>query len=94
MIIEPTRFSFHQVFSPDLSAVGSLRKALGTHIHTAVQRLTEIVHRQRGLPGIGQQGCKIASLTQPGKAEIYNELLNSLTLPYVVFEPLLHSVSV
>lgn len=58
MIIEQTWFSFHQVFSPDLSAVGGLRKALGTHIHTAVERLTEIVQRQRGLPGIGQQGAR------------------------------------
>ncbi len=86
MIIEQAWFSFHQVFPLDLSAVGSLRKALGTHSHTAVERLTEIVHRFlwsiERITWYRATGCKIASLTPPAKAEFYNELLNSLTLPY------------
>lgn len=93
MIIEQAWFSFHQVFSLDWSAVGSLRKALGTHSHTAVERLTEMVHRflwsMERITWYRATGCKIASLTSPGKVEFYNELLNSLTLPYTDFQHLM-----
>lgn len=92
MIIEQAWFSFHQVFSMDLSAVGSLRKALGTHSHSAAERLTEMLLRfiwcTESSTWYRATGCKIPSLTLPRNTEFYNELLNSVTLPCSDFDHL------